>query len=87
MIKSTLFSCTVELPLLRIMHKKAGTLERTCYYVHLAYALPYILVGYEGLDKWLRRRAPGLKVHGSNPAMTWLKITSLAVKLALQALT
>ena len=25
----------------------------------------------EGLDKWLRRRAPVLKVRGLNPAMTW----------------
>ena len=34
-------------------------------------------VRYEGLDNWLRRRAPVLKVHGSNPTMTWLKTTSL----------
>ena len=33
--------------------------------------------GYEGLDKWLRRQASVLEAHGSNPAMTWLKITSL----------
>ena len=32
---------------------------------------------YEGLDKWLRCQASVLEVHGSNPAMTWLKITSL----------
>ena len=32
---------------------------------------------YEGIDKWLRRWAPVLKVHGSNPAMTWLKIPTL----------
>ena len=32
---------------------------------------------YEGLDKWLRCQALVLEVHGSNPAMTWLKITSL----------
>ena len=31
----------------------------------------------EGLDKWLRCQALVLEVHGSNPAMTWLKITSL----------
>ena len=34
-------------------------------------------IGYEGLDKWLRCQASVLEVHGSNPAMTWLKITSL----------
>ena len=33
--------------------------------------------GYEGLDKWLRCQASVLEVQGSNPAMTWLKITSL----------
>ena len=33
--------------------------------------------GYEGLDKWLRCQASVLEVHGLNPAMTWLKITSL----------
>ena len=32
---------------------------------------------YEGLDKWLRCQASVLEVPGSNPAMTWLKITSL----------
>ena len=31
----------------------------------------------EGLDKWLRCQASVLEVHGLNPAMTWLKITSL----------
>ena len=30
-----------------------------------------------GLDKWLRCQASVLEVHGSNPAMTRLKITSL----------
>ena len=31
----------------------------------------------EGIDKWLRRRAPVLKVHGLNPALIWLIFTSL----------
>ena len=33
--------------------------------------IAFYVVKYEGLDKRLRRRAPVLKVHGVNPAMTW----------------
>ena len=36
----------------------------------------HLIDEYEGLDKWLRRQASVLEVHGLNPAMTWLKITS-----------
>ena len=38
---------------------------------------PQKQLGYDGIDKWLRHRALVLKVSGLNPAMTWLKMTSL----------
>ena len=42
-----------------------------------SYLCSKLKLSSEGVDKWLRRRAPVLKVHGSNPTMTCLKITSL----------
>ena len=38
----------------------------------------------EGIDKWLKCRAPVLKVCSSNPAMTWYPLID---KLVLQALS
>ena len=54
-----------------VKHCAAGTAAAA------AVAVLSLRTRYEGLDKRLRRQASVLEVHGSNPVMTWLKITSL----------